>query len=125
MLLDLRLWGPACPRQAVGRDGPIDTQTPHKGVVEPTPPPHTHTRSPGPCSSQVQSHLPGGNFSHLPIVKIMKIMIKKTIHRWLGLSKMMNLSPGDQHFCCRFEAIQLQRPGIFCNVRLFWNFSVS
>lgn len=43
MLLDLRLWGPACPRQAVGRDGPIDTQTPHKGVVEPTPPPpHTH-----------------------------------------------------------------------------------
>lgn len=44
MLLDLRLWGPACPRQAVGRDGPIDTQTPHKGVVEPAPP-HTHTLS--------------------------------------------------------------------------------
>ena len=84
MLLDPRLWGPTCPRLAVGRYAPTDTQHPTGGWgVGPT---HRHSLClclclclsllPGLCSSQLQSHLPGGNFSQLPVLKIMKIMIK-------------------------------------------------
>lgn len=42
MLLDSKLWGPACHRQAVGRVAPVDTQTPHRGAGGTYTHTHTH-----------------------------------------------------------------------------------